>query len=259
MSRRRRIDRALLALGGLVVVSSAVRFALSSGVDAPWIAPDEQLYGLLGRSLVAGDGLSVLGERIPYYSLVYPLLVGLPFVWSGLGRSANVAAPAGARDVADGRPGVRVGAPDRRCPLGACRSKSQRSHPRPRLQRALHERGALLPRRDARRRPRWRPASAADARAAGLPAGCGGACKLGRDCRRSDSPARSFWRSVSWPSPRDLFAPFRRLLLTIGVLGAGAALWVGLRVQRAGSASSWARTHHWARPTSTRSATSRSR
>ena len=84
MSRRRRIDRALLALGGLVLVSSAVRFALSSGVDAPWIAPDEQLYGLLGRSLVAGDGLSVLGERIPYYSLVYPLLVGLPFVWSGL-------------------------------------------------------------------------------------------------------------------------------------------------------------------------------
>ena len=84
MSRRRHIDRALLALGALVVVSSAVRFALSSGVDAPWIAPDEQLYGLLGRSLVAGDGLTVLGEPIPYYSLVYPLLVGAPFVWTGL-------------------------------------------------------------------------------------------------------------------------------------------------------------------------------
>ncbi len=84
MSRRRGIDRALLALGGLVVVSSAVRFVLSSGVEAPWIAPDEQLYGLLGRSLVAGDGLTVLGEQIPYYSLVYPLLVGLPFAWAGL-------------------------------------------------------------------------------------------------------------------------------------------------------------------------------
>jgi hypothetical protein len=84
MSRRRGIDRALLALGGLVVVSTAVRFGLSRGVDAPWIAPDEQLYGLLGRSLVAGDGLTVLGERIPYYSLVYPLLVGLPFAWTGL-------------------------------------------------------------------------------------------------------------------------------------------------------------------------------
>jgi Dolichyl-phosphate-mannose-protein mannosyltransferase len=84
MSRRRGIDRALLAICALVVVSTAVRFVLSSGVDAPWIAPDEQLYGLLGRSLVAGDGLSVLGERIPYYSLVYPLLVGLPFAWAGL-------------------------------------------------------------------------------------------------------------------------------------------------------------------------------
>ena len=84
MSRRQGIDRALLALGGLVVVSSAVRFALSSGVEAPWIAPDEQLYGLLGRSLVAGDGLRRAGRAIPYYSLVYPLLVGLPFAWTGL-------------------------------------------------------------------------------------------------------------------------------------------------------------------------------
>jgi hypothetical protein len=84
MPRRRGIDRALLALGGLVVLSTAARFAFSSGVDAPWIAPDEQLYGLLGRSLVDGDGLSVLGQRIPYYSLVYPLLVGIPFAWTSL-------------------------------------------------------------------------------------------------------------------------------------------------------------------------------
>jgi hypothetical protein len=81
---RPRIDRSLLGLVVLVVASTAVRFVLSRGVDAPWIAPDEQLYGLLGRSLVAGDGLTVLGERIPYYSLVYPLLVGLPFAWTGV-------------------------------------------------------------------------------------------------------------------------------------------------------------------------------
>src|SRR5262245_55134772 len=84
MSRRRRIEGALLALGGIVIASTAVRFALSSGVDAPWIAPDEQLYGLLGRSLVAGDGLTLLGKPVAYYSLLYPLLVGLPFAWSGL-------------------------------------------------------------------------------------------------------------------------------------------------------------------------------
>jgi hypothetical protein len=84
MPSRPSIDRALLGLVVLVVASSVVRFLVSRGVDAPWIAPDEQLYGLLGRSLVAGDGLTVLGERIPYYSLVYPLLVGLPFAWTGL-------------------------------------------------------------------------------------------------------------------------------------------------------------------------------
>jgi hypothetical protein len=84
MPARRRADRALYALGALVVLSTAARFALSRGVDAPWIAPDEQLYGLLGRSLVAGDGLTLLGQPVAYYSLLYPLLVGLPFVWTNL-------------------------------------------------------------------------------------------------------------------------------------------------------------------------------
>ena len=82
MSRRPAVDRALLALGALVLGSTIARFALSRGVSAPWIASDEHLYGLLGRSLVAGDGLRVLGESVPYYSLLYPLLVGLPFTWS---------------------------------------------------------------------------------------------------------------------------------------------------------------------------------
>lgn len=72
----------MLALGALVLASTVARFALSRGVAAPWIAPDEQLYGLLGRSLVAGDGLRVLGDSVPYYSVLYPLLVGLPFLWS---------------------------------------------------------------------------------------------------------------------------------------------------------------------------------
>ena len=71
-------------MAALVLVSTVVRFALSRDVAAPWIAPDEQLYGLLGRSLVAGDGLSVLGETVSYYSVLYPLLVGLPFVGNEL-------------------------------------------------------------------------------------------------------------------------------------------------------------------------------
>ncbi len=73
---------AVLGLAVLVLVSTVFRFVLSREVAAPWIAPDEPLYGLLGRSLVAGDGLTVLGEAMPYYSLLYPLLVGLPFIGS---------------------------------------------------------------------------------------------------------------------------------------------------------------------------------
>ena len=75
----------MLALAGLVLASTIARFGLSRGVDAPWIAPDEQLYGLLGRSLVAGDGLRLLGETVPYYSFLYPLVVGLPFLVSDAG------------------------------------------------------------------------------------------------------------------------------------------------------------------------------
>lgn len=80
MPRRPRSDRAVLGLLALVVASSASRFALSRGVEAPWIAPDEHLYGLLGRSLAAGDGLTILGAPVPFYSLLYPLLVGAPFL-----------------------------------------------------------------------------------------------------------------------------------------------------------------------------------
>jgi hypothetical protein len=82
--RSQSLDRPLLALVALVLASTAARFALYRGVDAPWIAPDEQLYGLLGRSLLAGDGLTVLGESVPFYSLLYPLLVGLAFVGNDL-------------------------------------------------------------------------------------------------------------------------------------------------------------------------------
>jgi hypothetical protein len=80
--RRLPVDRPLLALGALVLASTVARFVLSRGVAAPWIAPDEQLYGMLGRSLVDGDGLRLLGHHAAYYSTLYPLLVGLPFLWT---------------------------------------------------------------------------------------------------------------------------------------------------------------------------------
>jgi hypothetical protein len=75
---------AVLALGALVLVSTIVRVVGSRAVDAPWIAPDEHLYGLVGRSLVHGDGLTIFGDTVPYYSFLYPLFVGL----AQLGTSA---------------------------------------------------------------------------------------------------------------------------------------------------------------------------
>ena len=83
MPRRPTFDRAFLAVALLVLASTAARIVLSRGVAAPWIASDEQLYGMLGRSLVHGDGLRILGASTPYYSVLYPLLVGVPFLWSG--------------------------------------------------------------------------------------------------------------------------------------------------------------------------------
>jgi uncharacterized membrane protein YjfL (UPF0719 family) len=44
----------------------------------PWIAPDEMLYGLVGESLWESGQLSIRGIATPYYSLLTPLLVGLP-------------------------------------------------------------------------------------------------------------------------------------------------------------------------------------
>jgi Dolichyl-phosphate-mannose-protein mannosyltransferase len=63
----------------LIVAVAAVGRALASwGVDAPWIAPDEPTYALLGRSLWHNGTLSMLGQDAPFYGVVYPLLVGLP-------------------------------------------------------------------------------------------------------------------------------------------------------------------------------------
>lgn len=65
-------------LGLLIAVSVLVRFAGSTRIPSPWIAPDEMIYALLGRSLWQHGTLSILGADTPFYSLVYPALVGGP-------------------------------------------------------------------------------------------------------------------------------------------------------------------------------------
>jgi hypothetical protein len=72
----------LVALVGLAV---ALRLAGAFRFETPWIMPDEALYALLGRSLWSGDGLTVHGEAVGFYSLLHPLLIGWPLAhWDGV-------------------------------------------------------------------------------------------------------------------------------------------------------------------------------
>jgi hypothetical protein len=62
----------------LVVASAAVRGWAGARVPGPWITPDEVVYAELGRGLYEDARLAILGGPTPFYSLVHPLLVGLP-------------------------------------------------------------------------------------------------------------------------------------------------------------------------------------
>jgi hypothetical protein len=65
-------------LGGLVALSTLLRYWAASQVPTPWILPDETLYGELGRSLYHSGSFEILGHPVRFYSLVYPALAGLP-------------------------------------------------------------------------------------------------------------------------------------------------------------------------------------
>ena len=70
--------REWVALGALVVVSAGLRAWAALQVPVPWIAPDEMVYGLLGRGLWEHGSLDILGGPTPYYSLLTPLAAGFP-------------------------------------------------------------------------------------------------------------------------------------------------------------------------------------
>lgn len=79
-----------LAVAALVAVSTALRAWAALGVPVPWIAPDELVYGLLGRSLYLHGSLSILGSSTPFYSFLTPVLVGFPLSAFGLGTGYDV-------------------------------------------------------------------------------------------------------------------------------------------------------------------------
>ena len=82
--------REWLALGALVLVSTAFRAWAAVSVPVPWITPDETVYGLLGRSLYLHGSLEILGGQTPFYSLLVPALVGFPLSVFGLATGLDV-------------------------------------------------------------------------------------------------------------------------------------------------------------------------
>ena len=86
MTRRRE----WAALAALVLLSTAFRAWAAVEVPVPWIAPDEMVYGMLGRSLWLHGSLAILGGPTPYYSLLTPLLAGFPLAAFGLGTGYDL-------------------------------------------------------------------------------------------------------------------------------------------------------------------------
>ncbi|HKP09684.1 MAG TPA: hypothetical protein VJT76_03060, partial [Gaiella sp.] len=82
--RARRVPSAALALVGLVVASTLVRFAIAQAFTTPWIAPDEMVYGMLGEGLWSHGTLTLRTFDAPYYSLLTPTLIGAPLDLSDL-------------------------------------------------------------------------------------------------------------------------------------------------------------------------------
>ncbi len=78
------------ALAALVLLSTALRAWAAVEVPVPWIAPDEMVYGMLGRSLWLHGSLAILGGPTPYYSLLTPLLDGFPLAAFGLHTGYDV-------------------------------------------------------------------------------------------------------------------------------------------------------------------------
>ena len=70
--------RAGIALAALVGLSTTLRWWAAERIPTPWIAPDEMLYGLLGRSLWEHGSLDLLGQPTRFFSLVSPALAGGP-------------------------------------------------------------------------------------------------------------------------------------------------------------------------------------
>ena len=85
LRRARGAPRARRSPCGLVLVSTAIRFAAAQAFTTPWIAPDEMVYGMLGEGLWSHGTLTLRSFPSPYYSLLTPALIGAPLAALDLG------------------------------------------------------------------------------------------------------------------------------------------------------------------------------
>jgi Dolichyl-phosphate-mannose-protein mannosyltransferase len=79
-------------LGGLVAVSTVVRFALARHSPAPWIMVDELIYSELAKSFADTGHFLVRDESSNVYSFVYPLLISPAWAVFGAVPKAYAAA-----------------------------------------------------------------------------------------------------------------------------------------------------------------------
>jgi hypothetical protein len=77
-------------LGGLVLVSVVLRYWAGSRIPGLWIMPDEAVYASLGQNLWRSLELSIFGGPTGLYSLVYPLVAGLPLAHGELERGYEI-------------------------------------------------------------------------------------------------------------------------------------------------------------------------
>ena len=83
-------------VAGLVAVSILGRVLLGRQIPTPWIAPDEMIYGIVGRTLYKSGRLAIENAHSDFYSLLYPGLIGGPLAWLSPHRGYEVAKALGA-------------------------------------------------------------------------------------------------------------------------------------------------------------------
>jgi Dolichyl-phosphate-mannose-protein mannosyltransferase len=62
-------------IGGLVIVSAGIRYALARRLPAPWIMVDELIYSELAKSFAATGHFLLRGDSTAAYGVVYPALI----------------------------------------------------------------------------------------------------------------------------------------------------------------------------------------